>query len=779
MTQAEKAQLRYIALLTQNQAVQGDMARTITSAANALRVLQSQFAVLGREIGNVFIPLLMKIIPVAIAVVKVLNKVVKAIAAMFHFELPNLNWDSVSAGVGNVAGAVDDVGTGLGGATKKAKELKRQLAGFDELNNLTSPADTAGSGGSGGVGGAGGGGFELDLPGYDMLKDLNDQVDDLTDKIMKFFGLSEDESGKLSWKWSDMDKKAKALAITLGALAGIKGIVKLASMINTLSSAFASVKNLAKGFFNIFTGKEGAESVGLLGKLSAGFSKLAAALGVSTGGLVLIIAAIAAVVATFVYAYKHNEKFKQSVDDMVNAFKELWKTLSEKLRPIFEILQPVLQKFFDNAVSGGKEIIKIGYELIKLGLEQIIDGITASLTIMNQILQGDFSGAWKTFLDLFANGWNNAQESMAEVLPSVQNIFGGIQSGWKTVVDTITNLFKGIAEWFYSKVIKPIGNFFASLFEPVINVFQNIWNKIVEIWSKVSNWFNEKVVQPIVSVFKPLIDKLGEIFSTIWQIITAVFGVIANWVNNNVIQPVIKFVLELFNSISNTVQNIWNNIVSVFGVVASWINQNVVQPIANFFGAIYTAISNVVNNVWNKITSVFGRIANWVKQNVVDPVSNFFTRAWNAVGDSVSGIIRGAVNGALSGVERVVNFFINGLNRVVDVVNTLPGVNISRVSPLYLQRFETGGFPQTGQFFMARENGIPELVGQIGNRTAVANNDQIVAGISQGVYNAVIEAQGYSQNGTIVNIGNKQLYRSYSNGLRTENNRLGTSVVRV
>ena len=55
MTQAEKAQLRYIALLTQNQQVQGDMGRTIMSSANAIRVLKEQFTILGREIGNIFI----------------------------------------------------------------------------------------------------------------------------------------------------------------------------------------------------------------------------------------------------------------------------------------------------------------------------------------------------------------------------------------------------------------------------------------------------------------------------------------------------------------------------------------------------------------------------------------------------------------------------------------------------------------------------------------------------------------------------------------------------
>lgn len=779
MTQAEKAQLRYIALLTQNQAVQGDMSRTLTSAANALRVLQSQFAVLGREIGNVFIPILMKIVPVAIAVVKVLSKVAKAIASLLGFQLPDLKWDSVSAGVGNVAGAVDDVGTGLGGATKKAKELKRQLAGFDELNNLTSPADTAGSGGSGGVGGAGGGGFELDLPEYDMLEGFSKGIDDMTDKIMKLFGLTEDATGKLSWSWKDMDDKVKALIVTLGALAAIKGIVKLASMVNTLSTAFSTIKSLAKGFFGIFTGGEASGSVGLLSKLSTGFSNLAAGLGVSTGALILIIAAIAAVVGTFVYAYKHNEKFKQSVDDMINSFKELWKTLSERLRPLFEALQPILEMFFNNAVSGGKEIIKIGYELIKLGLEQIIDGITASLTIMNQILQGDFSGAWQTFLDMFSNGWNNAQESMANILPSVQKIFEGIGNGWSTVLDAITGLFKGLADWFYNTVIKPIGDFFANLFEPVINVFQGIWNKIVKIWNVASGWFDEHVIQPIVSVFQPIIEKIGEIFSTIWQIITAIFGAVAGWVYDNVIKPVVGFFTDLWNGITKIVGNIWNSITSVFGAIANWVYQHVIQPVSNYFGNIFTAVSNVVSNIWNKITSVFGGIANWVYQHVVQPVSNFFTSAWNAIGNSVGGIIRGAVNAALSGVERVVNFFINGLNRVVDVVNNLPGVNISRVSPLYLPRFANGGFPDTGQFFIAREAG-PEMVGKIGNRTAVANNDQIVAGIQQGVYNAMINAQAEQyQQPQIINIGNRQVYKSFSSGLRTENNRLGTSVVRV
>lgn len=63
--------------------------------------------------------------------------------------------------------------------------------------------------------------------------------------------------------------------------------------------------------------------------------------------------------------------------------------------------------------------------------------------------------------------------------------------------------------------------------------------------------------------------------------------------------------------------------------------------------------------------------------------------------------------------------------------------------------FADGGFPDTGELFVARESG-PELVGSIGNRTAVANNDQIIAGIRQGVFEAVTQAMGNQSGGEVV-----------------------------
>lgn len=85
-----------------------------------------------------------------------------------------------------------------------------------------------------------------------------------------------------------------------------------------------------------------------------------------------------------------------------------------------------------------------------------------------------------------------------------------------------------------------------------------------------------------------------------------------------------------------------------------------------------------------------------------------------------------------------------------------------------------GGFPSTGSLFIARENG-PEMVGSMGGRTAVANNDQIVAGISQGVYEAVRDAMGDGNQAINVYLDGKQISGSVVKNINSETRRTGSS----
>ena len=160
MTQAEKAELRYYAIMTQVTTAQGDLARTLEAPANQLRILKAQLNMTAREIGNIFIPALNAILPYAIAVVQVIREIAKAIASLFGFQMTEVDYSSITnagAGAGELADNLEDAG-------KAAKKLKQYTLGFDELNIMPS-SDTSGKDSA--IGGIGG--FDFALPEYDFL----------------------------------------------------------------------------------------------------------------------------------------------------------------------------------------------------------------------------------------------------------------------------------------------------------------------------------------------------------------------------------------------------------------------------------------------------------------------------------------------------------------------------------------------------------------------------------------------------------------------------------
>ena len=104
MTQAEKAQLRYHAIMTQVTTAQGDMARTLNAPANQMRILKAQVVQAARAIGSIFIPALNAILPYAIAVIKVIRGIAESVASLFGFEMPEVDY----SGIEGVTAGVDD-----------------------------------------------------------------------------------------------------------------------------------------------------------------------------------------------------------------------------------------------------------------------------------------------------------------------------------------------------------------------------------------------------------------------------------------------------------------------------------------------------------------------------------------------------------------------------------------------------------------------------------------------------------------------------------------------
>lgn len=182
LTQAEKVQLRYIALMTQVPQLQGDMARTLNDPANQMRIFKEQLTMTSRALGNVFIPALNEVMPYLIAFFRVVEEGLQRLAAWAGFELPDMSDRmDVSDDVPYYENIVDSTGR----AAKNAKKMKDYMIGIDELNVLR-PDDGTSSGGSGSDNPYALGSI-YKTPGYDFLssavenriKDIKEAFDDL------------------------------------------------------------------------------------------------------------------------------------------------------------------------------------------------------------------------------------------------------------------------------------------------------------------------------------------------------------------------------------------------------------------------------------------------------------------------------------------------------------------------------------------------------------------------------------------------------------------------
>lgn len=146
MSQAEKAQLRYYAIMTQVTTAQHDMARTLDTPANQLRILKAQVEQAGRAFGNIFIPALNAVLPYAIALANALRILGETLASFFGFSLPEVDYSGIDTSISSAADAADDLDNGLSNANKSATKLKHLLADWDELNIIQTESESGGSG---------------------------------------------------------------------------------------------------------------------------------------------------------------------------------------------------------------------------------------------------------------------------------------------------------------------------------------------------------------------------------------------------------------------------------------------------------------------------------------------------------------------------------------------------------------------------------------------------------------------------------------------------------
>lgn len=250
LSQADKAVLRYIAIMKQTTDAQGDFARTLSSPANMIRILQAQLNSLARAVGSLLYPALKSILPPLIAAVELIKEIVTGIASLMGVKVEFPDFSSASDAVGGVTDAMDNTTKATG---KAAKAFKNYIMGFDELNVIQK--DKGSSGGSGsGAGAAGNLLGDVDLSGYDMFKNyVGSSVDEIKAKLEKLLPLvSGIAAGFATWAISNAVLTALEKIKGEGSL--IEAVLKLWK--NPIMAAAVAVGIIVARFVSLYQNSE-------------------------------------------------------------------------------------------------------------------------------------------------------------------------------------------------------------------------------------------------------------------------------------------------------------------------------------------------------------------------------------------------------------------------------------------------------------------------------------------------------------------------------------------
>lgn len=758
MTQAEKAELRYYAIMTQVTTAQGDMARTLNAPANQLRVLQAQATQAARALGNIFIPALNAILPYAIAAAQVIRFLANTIANLFGFSLPEVDY----SGLTEVSGGAEDASDAIDEATGSAKELKKTLLGIDELNLMT---DNSSGGGAGGVGGGGGGGFDFELPEYDFLGDLAEsRVGQIVQEMKEWLGLTEDIDS-----WAELLDTRFGRILSAVGLIGIgiaawkltkgflDGIAALKALLASPSYAIAIGLTLTLvGFTLEFSGISDAIQNGLDG---FNFGEILGGGLLGTGGTAILGSTIAKWITTAFAGSKVATALSTAASNLgLASAGAAGAAIGAGIGGIIAGIPMYITGIYDAIVNGidwlNSVLIGAGATAAGAGIGAIIGACGGPIGAGIGALIGLAVGLITDGIILLVQNWDAVSAWFMNVFSVVGQFFSDL---WQSICD----IWSVCAEWFDTTVIQPVVGFFTDMWTGISSLASECWEAIVDFFSPAIEWFTE-LFSSIYQTLSDIFYNIGVIASGCWEVIKAVWAIVSTWFDTNIIQPVSRFFSDMWTGIKTWAIDAWNGIKSVFSTIGSWINTNIIQPVGNFFSGLWNGFLEKAKAAWAGVKQVFSTVASFFKdtfEKAWQGIVKVFSIAGEIFVDIKDGIVSAfkvVVNGIISGLNKVVAVPFNGINSVlswirgINILGLTPFSGLGSISVPQIPLLASGGMVDAGQMFVAREAG-PELVGTIGNKSAVVNNDQIVASVSQGVYEANSEQNALlrEQNGLL------------------------------
>lgn len=504
MTEAQKAQLRYITLIQKSNGVMGDMARTLITPANAMRILEAQLVQLQRAFGNVVSVVATQVIPYVSAFVQIVRDAANALATFLGFSMPSIDYSNLEMG----SDIVDDIGGGISDSAGAAKELKRQLMGFDELNVLQ---DNSGSGGGAGGGSA----YDLgvELPSYDFLEGYAGQIDDIKERMKK-------------------------LLIVAGAI----GVALLAWKIApALPGAIRAIK----------------DAMGLLLGKSMAASPFAATLA-SAGKFAGVAAVITTIALRFYDLYQNSEKFRTGIERLGEVFGGLKIVASDMFEGVKTVLsdigkgilnlipEPVRAEvvaFFEDmqewlgeidldwkdlaiTIAGVALLFVPGGKLLGVALLAF-----EALSVGIRAFGGVSEEEWEKFKNKAGETWARVKQDAASAWEDLKEyIFGFAQGVTTFFAGTFTGdwslIWQGLSQ-IGSTSLTVLGDFTEAIFGVnLVNTVKDWFNNHVKPWFTLDRWkqLGLDAVNGILRGLSSLGTKVQNIFRNAFQLPSFSFG---------------------------------------------------------------------------------------------------------------------------------------------------------------------------------------------------------------------------------------------------------------
>lgn len=639
LSQADKATLRYIAILKQTTDAQGDFARTLSSPANMIRILKAQLSGLARDVGSLLYPAMKSILPPLIAAVELIREFVQWVAKLMGVKVVLTDFAKSADSVGGIGDAMDET---TDSTKKAAKALKNYTMGFDELNIID---PTQGSSGSGSGASAGNILGDVDLSGYDMFKQYNEefakQIDAIKQKIKAMLPLIATVATALAaWKLTnlitdivDAISKMNALkSIVLGLGVFTVGVVLEITGIKDAIENGVNGKNFAEIVLGALIGTTGAA---ILGKgiaqfIVTGFGNTAVGAAIKAAGGSTAGAIIGAAVGGVVTG------IPMFVTGVYDAVKNGLNTLNGILIPLGSTMAgagigAIIGSLGGPIGTGIGTLIGLivgGLTDVGIAIYQNWDKITESLDKASESLKNWFVGVgewwdekWEGFKTNFQTAWESLPGFVQHPIQALDQASAGLKQWFVGVGEWWNQKWAGFKEnWdkAWNSLVDTIKNLPAKFLDYGKNIVQGLIDGI--------NKGIENAKKSVGGLAKAIIDK----FTTDTEIHSpsALFERFGEFIDQglaNGITAALPYVEQAMTNLANVVQQKGNEMID--------------------YGT--TTATNFVNGFFNGLDSKWQELDSGLQSDFFGTVQTFIQAAqsgdWKTVGTTIAASIWGAM----------------------------------------------------------------------------------------------------------------------------------------